>query len=913
MLSDKQLAATSALEPETQTQAPHPVADAETLPPLPDASSTDNVPETVGRYRLVRRLGGGGMGAVYEALDTASGRRVALKLMKPESASSQEAIDRFRREGELASKLAHPRCVFVLAADEEQGRPYIVMELMTGSTLADLVKDKGPLPPELAVRKILDVMEGLQEAHALGLIHRDVKPSNCFLEADGRVKVGDFGLAKSLPRQTQLTRTGTFLGTPLFASPEQIRMERVDIQSDVYSVAATLYFLLTGQAPFQTGDSMATMARIVADDPPSLRELRPQLPKALDKVVLRGLERDRKRRWQNLEEFRQALLPFLPAKPSIGGLGLRFVAYCVDLVLLAVGGLVMGALLAAKHPTLDMFLRLSLNLAYFGVLEGIWGRSLGKRLVRLHVGTVSSNQPPGLWRASLRAGIVVLFLNVGGLGQLILIHSLPEDILDQPGTSIGIALGGSMFYLTLGLLVCTMRKRNSYRGLHEFLSGTRTYRLRWTQVRKRCALETPEFHLDVEYTAGLPEQVGPYLIRGALRLTLQDQTLLGYDAQLSRAVWIWMRPASEPALDEARRAVNRMAQIRWLSCGTLANWQWDAFLAPTGCPLPDLVRGRRRLSWSELRPILEDLAEEFRASCAEGPLPPSLATDQVWVASDSRVQLVGAPLVSGSSKSLSGQLLTDQKRVLAFLGEVAVLALEGKARPGGTPPLYIQAPVPLYAASLLSRLLLVASDSPSGAGGTSESVREPQSKTQPPYDNLDQFQADLLATQSEPVEITRGSRARHLAGHALLAYLGLAAIILPPVALVPWLGNDRPVEEIGIAASVTVVLVAAFLFFFPAYLTHGGTSFLWSGIVIVRSDGRRASRFRCVWRALLSWGFIAGLLTLARSAAASEMVWLRLGTWVGATVLFVAYMILIVRNPARAPHDYLAGTYLVPK
>src|SRR5262249_28601990 len=162
------------------------------------------------------------------------------------------------------------------------------------------------------------------------LVHRDVKPSNCFLEADGRVKVGDFGLAKSLVSDSKLTRTGTFLGTPLFAAPEQIKKETVDAQSDVYSVAATLYFLLAGRAPFQSGDALATLARIVSDDPPSLRTVRPELPRALDRVVLRGLERDRKRRYRDLDEFRKTLLPLLPAQPSVGGLGLRFGAWVID-------------------------------------------------------------------------------------------------------------------------------------------------------------------------------------------------------------------------------------------------------------------------------------------------------------------------------------------------------------------------------------------------------------------------------------------------------------------------------------------------------------------------------------------------------------------------------------------------------
>src|SRR5438552_1118271 len=128
---------------------------------------------------------------------------------------------------------AHPRCVFVYAADEDAGRPYIVMELMPGDTLHDLLEKRGPLPPAEAVAKILDVIDGLLEAHQLGVVHRDVKPSNCFLEADGRVKVGDFGLAKSLVTESHLTRTGAFLGTPLYASPEQVKRETVDAQTDV--------------------------------------------------------------------------------------------------------------------------------------------------------------------------------------------------------------------------------------------------------------------------------------------------------------------------------------------------------------------------------------------------------------------------------------------------------------------------------------------------------------------------------------------------------------------------------------------------------------------------------------------------------------------------------------------------------
>jgi len=202
----------------------HPLAEPKFQTPADFAVKFNGGPaDTVGPYRLLRPIGSGGMGTVYEAEEAASGRHVALKLLDGDAAESPEAMRRFRQEGRLMSQLAHPNCVFVLAADEDAGRPYIVMELMPGTTLKELVAEHGPLPPEEAVAKILDVIDGLQEAHRLGVIHRDVKPSNCFLAPDGRVKIGDFGLAKQLLCDAHLTQSGTFLGTPLFASPEQIR------------------------------------------------------------------------------------------------------------------------------------------------------------------------------------------------------------------------------------------------------------------------------------------------------------------------------------------------------------------------------------------------------------------------------------------------------------------------------------------------------------------------------------------------------------------------------------------------------------------------------------------------------------------------------------------------------------------
>src|SRR5688572_12855895 len=173
-----------------QTRADGPPAT--TGPFQPSAAEPEPAPAEIGGYRILRLLGSGGMGQVYEAEPTGGGPHVAIKVLSGRLQANPVSVERFRQEGRLAAQIAHPRCVFVLRADADRGRPYIVMELMPGDTLKDLVDRKKTVPAPEAIRLILDVIDGLQEAHRLGVIHRDVKPSNCFLLPDGRVKIGDF-------------------------------------------------------------------------------------------------------------------------------------------------------------------------------------------------------------------------------------------------------------------------------------------------------------------------------------------------------------------------------------------------------------------------------------------------------------------------------------------------------------------------------------------------------------------------------------------------------------------------------------------------------------------------------------------------------------------------------------------------
>jgi hypothetical protein len=725
--------------------------------PPPREPEAPSFPEVVGGYRLLAPLGKGGMGTVFEA-EGPSRQHVAVKLMAPDFEGSPEALERFRQEGKLASTIDHPRCVFVLAADEEQGQPYIVMELMPGATLKDLVTEQGPLSPDHAVRLILDVIEGLEEAHLCGILHRDVKPSNCFLQADGRTKIGDFGLSKSLIRDANLTRTGTFLGTPLFASPEQVRGEALAPTTDVYSVAATLYYLLVGRAPFEGGDAASTLARIVSDPAPPLRDQRPEISPALERVVLRGLERQRERRWQTLGEFRAALLPFVPGKLSFGGMGIRLGAYVLDLLVLvplnSVGtflailtGLMVAGQVAGGLPYLaGLLLGSAPFLLYFAILEGIGGCSLGKWLLGLRVCGREGGEAPGPGRAFLRAFLVYGLYNGPGLVFRLAVGQ--EALVRNPLLFI---LSPWFFLVGILLILSTMRARNGFRGPHEWLSGTRVIQLPSAARRKRYPQSQGEEGLT--HPAGLPGKIGPYAVHGLLRGSVEEELLLAEDRALGRKVWLWRRPVSRPALADKRRRLARTARLRWLACGQEEGWQWDAFLAPAGCGLREAVAALGPFSWSEARPLLEELTDELALAGEEGTLPDTLAIDQVWVQPNGRTQLVDVSL----SRQGAG------RESLALLGQTAALLLEGQSRGPGVAPGPIRAPLPLHVSRFLPRLL----------GGPN------------PYKEVKELQADLAATRDRPRAVNRLRRLAHLGAVALVV------VVLYPGANLPVVNSPR--------------------------------------------------------------------------------------------------------------------------
>jgi hypothetical protein len=720
-------------------------ADGDTPTP---ASSPEPLPPPVGGYRPLRLLGTGGMGRVYEAEDP-SGRRVALKLLSPDFAASRLAVERFRQEGRLASRISHPRCVFVLTADAEAGRPYIAMELMSGATLKDLVEKDGPLPAAEAVARVLDVIEGLAEAHQAGVIHRDVKPANCYVEADGRVKVGDFGLSRSLTANLQLTRAGGFVGTPLFASPEQLRGEPLDARTDVYSVAATLYYLLTGRAPFEGSDGAALVARVVSEPAPPPRGLRPEVSPALEAVVLRGLERLRERRFQDLDELRAALLPFLPGRLSFAGVGLRLGAYLLDSLPFTLLGEVLGlwAVGQGGPPGPAVILPLSvLIVLYFALADGLRGGTPGKRLVGLRVTGPPGLVRPGLLRGLIRSGV---FFGLSGMVLNVYLYAVTDP--HQYLTRSLLQVAGTF----LGLAVCfsTMRARNGYRGLHELLSGTRVVQLPPAprRVGQVADLPRPPGRSATCPTAPavvLPDQLGGFVIRGVLHWDDNDRVLRGEDPALERQVWLRLRPLSEDPLPAARKELARAARLRWLAEGEWGEWRWDAFVAPTGEALADLIAARGRLDWAAVRTLLEQLADELHAAAAEGTLPTRLTLAQVCVQSPGRVTLLDGPPAATDTTA------DADARALALLRQVAVGALTGSADPQADAR--VRAPLPLHARALLGRL-------------TGEKA---------PYERVGQVRADLAAMGGRPAEVATVLRALHLAlGFTFLA-IGLLEMLV---------------------------------------------------------------------------------------------------------------------------------------
>jgi serine/threonine-protein kinase len=273
----------------------------------------DTAMERLGRYRIREIIGEGAMACVYKAFDPEINRALAIKLLKAQLRLDGEYRNRFLREAKGAGVLSHPNIVTVFDVGEDQGHPYIAMELVEGATLAEEIKAAKPLTTREIVEIGIQLARALDYAHKKGIIHRDVKPGNIMRLGDtNTIKVADFGICRidgsETADATQQTQVGNVLGTPHYMSPEQVIGEKVDSRSDLFSAGVVLYQLLTGHLPFE-GDTLISVAyKITKTDPPSLDKARPDLPLSLRRVVERALKKQPDKRFQTGEEFAQALV-----------------------------------------------------------------------------------------------------------------------------------------------------------------------------------------------------------------------------------------------------------------------------------------------------------------------------------------------------------------------------------------------------------------------------------------------------------------------------------------------------------------------------------------------------------------------------------------------------------------------------
>ncbi len=253
-----------------------------------------------GRYQIIEELGEGGMGKIYKALDTKINEKIAIKLIKPEIASDKKIIERFSNELKIARKIGHRNVGRMFHLGEEEGTHFITMEYVPGQDLKGLIRQSAPLSITRSISIAKQICEGLSEAHRLGVIHRDLKPSNIMIDKSGNARIMDFGIARTL-KTKGITGSGVMIGTPEYMSPEQVEGKEVDQRSDIYSLGVILYEMVTGRVPFEGDTPLSVAIKQKGEIPKNPKELNAQISEDLSRVVLKCMEKDKKKRYRNTE------------------------------------------------------------------------------------------------------------------------------------------------------------------------------------------------------------------------------------------------------------------------------------------------------------------------------------------------------------------------------------------------------------------------------------------------------------------------------------------------------------------------------------------------------------------------------------------------------------------------------------
>ena len=646
-------------------------AGAETLTGSSDATSTGvastgdpsrpGAPRLVdgqlwGPYRVIRLLGRGGMGEVYEAEQLETGRRLALKVLR-DTLRGDEDRARFLREGQLAASISHAHTVYIFGSEEVGGAPAITMELLSGGTLKDRVSAEGPMPPSAAVSAVLDIIGGLDAAQAAGILHRDIKPSNCFVDADGAVKVGDFGLSIStLTRDVQHElATAGFEGTPQFAAPEQLRGEPLDVRADIYAVGATLYYLLTGRPPLDAPDFRELVSKVASEKPLSPRVLRRDIPRGLAAVVLRCLAKAPAGRPQSYAELADLLRPYGSADEIPAPLGARFIAWIADSVDLRDHDV------AAQCVGVDgRDARIRDHAASTGVVVvAHWGYLLLRP--RRLLGRLAGQAAHGLacefareqrlvaahWPAHRRVPCA----------QLIHTLLMPAATRGSPAPSVGYTANAApsgwhwnlppyalvsllltvLLWLLTILLFSTARRGNGWTGVHELLSRTRVVQRNVRAVASAAPKASPADLVSRPFVFATRRTCTPCIRRSAR--PAPDDCSSGSIQSFAVMSGFTKLPPGTPPVDATRRDVSRPGRLYWLAGRRSATENWDAFEAPRGEPF---LTAPPTSDWRQVHRALSSLATELDASAHEDR-DTRLSLAHVWRRPDGQLVLLDFP------------------------------------------------------------------------------------------------------------------------------------------------------------------------------------------------------------------------------------------------------------------------------
>lgn len=768
-----------------------------------------------------------------------------------------------------------------------------------------MVRDEGPLPVSRAVDYILDMIDGLIAAHHVGVIHRDLKPSNCFIDEDGRVKIGDYGLSKSvIGGNASLTQTGAFMGTPQFAAPEQIKSGDLDERTDIYAVGCTLFYLLTGQAPF-SGNAAQVIASIASDRAPRLISLDTNIPRDLDRIVAQTLEKDPGKRPEHLLELREALLPFSSSGASMANVGRRLAAFFADVAVAMLVANIIGTFITffvmfspgswndgdrfAYSQVITATCQIFGVVVYFTVAESRYGTTLGKWLMGLRV-IRNNSERPTLFQAFIRSLLLP--------GSSLIVSLFPPIIwnfLSEYQVEDGLyefIMRSQLFtllsWIPLGLCLMTMRASNSLRGLHEILTGTRTVELAGALAEKRL----DRVPVTVAALVELPESNERFVRDGKLGygLTLSSEVFFGRDSGLDREVWLYSNfglASEDPEAQQHREELSRPGRLRLLHTSQ-GEEDLCVFEAIRGAPLLHSLRTRRNLQWQMVRGILCDLANELVHAIDDGTLPDGLHPEQVWVNEAGEMKLLDAPILSNSFVQTNDSDSEDNRSIDG----------EGKS------------------VTLLQTLLseLVAGSVVPGH------IVDFHQKLMVSDKNLETLQwccEELRDSSDRPSKWSWDDRVAVMASTMGIELFTLSSLSFGIVILMRMFSGLSSYALIGVVSACFYGLAVFLGFHF-----RGGPVFHLSGIEVRRTDWKRASKLRCGIRSAIAWAPLA-ILNYAMMvqvsfgdqstiSAEAVVIFLVLLLGVFGAVLFTLLGVAVsVLNSRRGLQDFLSGTVLM--